>query len=641
MYVSRLAASPRAGTAAVLAVAAAVVVSATNVSGASLELRFSRPLPETTFLCPVRVGIPIAPGRLTDGSNARLLADGREIDLQSEVLARYNDRTVKWLLLDFQAPPTSKLTLEFGPGVRPKAPRKPIRVADEAKGITVDTGRLKATIRRKGQGFPDELYLDLNADGRYAEDERLAASGPGRSNWMDFVHTPTIRSREVLSAAATKAEPDASTVEIERLEAETVGPLHAVVKVSGKYRYRHVGTTARYPYAHPQYRDKMPKEVGRIPFVMRLHFYRGLGVVEVQHTFIYEGDPDRDFAGSLAVAAPMPVSAEGVVTLGTGDKPLSFRRGRAQQAGLSQTSADHFRIWRRLGGRPSGTLHAGARAPGWLDVSGRRWGVTAAIWRSWQNYPKGLHADFSSGRLKAFLWPPEAGLMDLRRYTRQWGVSETGARDGVDPFAVSRHASRGVAKTHRVLFDFHPASRKPAEVASRVSWFRQKPYAWPSAEHMCRTRSQVALAFSPAEAGKYDELEKTINRCLDYMLFSREHFRWYGMFDYGDLQQCFQNVHPHGRWESDYGRWGWFNGDASSHKPPAALLTHFLRTGRRDIFDLFEAEVLHVIDVDMVNAEEYPWNNEGYRDMRGCTHRHNGQHWACFFVGSRGIQALW
>ena len=159
-----------------------------------------------------------------------------------------------------------------------------------------------------------------------------------------------------------------------------------------------------------------------------------------------------------------------------------------------------------------------------------------------------------------------------------------------------------------------------------------------SPDYLCRTRARIGSVFSPVEKGKYDELEKITEACLGYMLHSQERFRWYGMFDYGDLQQCFQNVHPRGRWESDYGRWGWFNGDASGHKPYRALLTHFLRTGRRDVFDFFEAEILHIIDVDMVNSQEYPWNNEGWRDMRGCGHRHNAQHWACFFVGSRAAR---
>jgi len=614
------------------------VMSVQAAPGASLELTLSAAADAGVEPVPVRTGVPMSPGALVDERNVRLLVDGRETDLQTEVLARYNDRSVKWLLMDFRVAPTAKLKLEFGKGVRPKAVGRSIKVAQDAAGVTIDTGRLKATIRKDGVGLMDEISLDLNGDGEFAGDERLPSAKGARANWMDFVHAPTITSRKVMSAAAVRGQVDPSRVEITELKVEVAGPLRAIVKLAGNYRYKKVGKAVTYPYPNPQYRDTRPKDVGRIPFVMRLHFFRGSGSVEIQHTFIYEGDPDRDFPTELALAAPMPTSSDAVVTIGTEKGVTRLTRGKSSAIGLSQTSADTSRIWKTTPAGAPGIVSQSGRAPGWMDVSNKRWGVTAAIWRSWQQYPKGFVADAGSGQLQAQLWPAGAGPMCLRRYTRRWGVSETGARGGIDPFSVSRHVSRGVAKTHRVLLDFHAGPAKDESIPPRIAWFRQKLRAWPPADYLCRLQAHNSAAISPVEPGKYDHLEKIITDCLDWMLFNRERFRWYGMLDYGDLQQCYQNVHHHGRWESDYGRWGWFNGDASGNKPYKALLTHFLRTGRRDIFDMFEAEILHIIDVDMVNSEEYPWNDEGWRDMRGCGHRHNGQHWACFFVGSRAAR---
>ena len=613
-----------------------VLTAQREAAGASLELQLNGAADGAASF-PVRTGVPIDPGELTDGENVRLMVDGAEAELQTEVLARYNDRSVKWLLLDFRATPGAKTVLEFGKDVRRKPVARTVKVAEDDTGITVDTGKLRAVIRRDGTGFPDELSLDMNGDGKYSDDERLRTAGGTRANHMDFVHTATITSLDVLSASADEGTLDPSKVQITELKTEITGPLHAVIRVAGNYRYQHVGTVT-YPYANPQYRDLTPRDPGRIPFVMRLHFHRDTGIVEVQHTFIWEGDPDRDFPKDLALAAPMPTTADTVLTVGTDGGTVTVVRGTLAAVGLSQTSADHFEVWKSAGDGVPATVVEGRRAPGWMDVSNGRWGVTAAVWRSWQNYPKGVHAELSSDRLCVLLWPPEAGLMSLRRYTRDWGVGETGARGGVDPFALSRHASRGAAKTHRVLFDFHPGRRPAAQVSPDVAWFLQKPYAWPSCDTLCSTRAGIGTAVSPPEPGQYDDLEKIIDGCFNWMLFNQEHFRWYGMFDYGDLQQCFQNVHHHGRWESDYGRWGWFNGDASGNKPYAALMTHFLRTRRRDIFDFYEAEILHIIDVDTVNSEEYPWNDEGWRDMRGCGHRHNAQHWACFFVGSRAMR---
>jgi len=38
---------------------------------------------------------------VTDLKNIRLLKMDREIDVQAEVTARYNDGSIKWLLVDF------------------------------------------------------------------------------------------------------------------------------------------------------------------------------------------------------------------------------------------------------------------------------------------------------------------------------------------------------------------------------------------------------------------------------------------------------------------------------------------------------------------------------------------------------------
>ena len=618
-------------------------------SGEQIPLRFSPSPPSMTPVYPVRTGVPLPPGTVTDPLTVRLLSNGREIDVQTEAMARYNDGSIKWLLLDFQIghsfqferdmiwPP--RIALEYGKDVTRKPVTRAIACTEDAAGVTVDTGVLKAVIRKDGGGLLDEVWLDLNGDRKYADDEKLAAGAGSRANVMDFVHAPNIDSLEVMSGAADAGKLDRSKLEITELKVEAKGPLHAVVKVAGNYRYESVATTVGNPYADPQVADGMPKATKRMPFVMRLHFWRDSGFVEAQHTFIYEGDPDRDFPVDLSLAVPAPATPDAVVTFGKDQGSATLPRGTSQVIGLSQLSADVFEAWKSAKDAAPGIALEGKRAPGWFDVSNARWGVTATVWRSWQNYPKAFHAEFADSALRVFLWPREAGPMNLRRYAREWGVSETGARGGIDPWSLSRHASRGAARTHNVLFNFHAGKPPEAELAGATEWFRQKVYAWPSPKYLCETPPRIGASFSPPEPGKYDALEKIVDACFDWMLDSQDRFRWYGMLNYGDLQQCFQNVHATGRWESDYGRWGWFNGDASGYKPSHAMLVHFLRTGRRDIFDWMQAEVLHIVDVDSVNCEEYPWNAEAWKDMRGCGHRHSTQHWACFHVGSRGIQA--
>ena len=87
---------------------------------------------ESRQSCPVTSGVPFARGAFTDPSQVRLLAGGKPLPLQTEVMAWWPDRSVKWMLLDFQAcPGTGDLVLKYGPGVKPARwqPPAPPRIA--------------------------------------------------------------------------------------------------------------------------------------------------------------------------------------------------------------------------------------------------------------------------------------------------------------------------------------------------------------------------------------------------------------------------------------------------------------------------------------------------------------------------------
>ena len=94
----------------------AALVALATALGRAGELRLtvdwggaSRPRP-----FPVTGGVPLAKGALKDPRAARLVAHGRAVPLQTEALARWPDGSVKWLLLDFQAPTgETRFTLRF------------------------------------------------------------------------------------------------------------------------------------------------------------------------------------------------------------------------------------------------------------------------------------------------------------------------------------------------------------------------------------------------------------------------------------------------------------------------------------------------------------------------------------------------
>ena len=73
---------------------------------------------------PVTSGVPFPKGVLGSERQLRLLdGQGREAPLQVETLARWPDGSVKWALLDFQAPAGGQYSLEYGAGVARRVSR--------------------------------------------------------------------------------------------------------------------------------------------------------------------------------------------------------------------------------------------------------------------------------------------------------------------------------------------------------------------------------------------------------------------------------------------------------------------------------------------------------------------------------------
>jgi hypothetical protein len=87
----------------------------------TVPLTVRNPLELARVHAPVTSGVPFPPGHLTAAKNVRLLDQrGREVPVQTEVLSRWPDGSIRWLLLDFQADAPAEgvgtYTLEYGEG---------------------------------------------------------------------------------------------------------------------------------------------------------------------------------------------------------------------------------------------------------------------------------------------------------------------------------------------------------------------------------------------------------------------------------------------------------------------------------------------------------------------------------------------
>lgn len=349
-----------------------------------LELKLGNPLSSESRwsgVYPVTSGVPFPKGVLGADSNLRLLdAAGEEVPLQARTLARWNDGSVKWALLDFQARDGSSYALEYGRQVRRRTFPTALKVSEETAGVTVVTGPLKVYVSRRRYSFPGEIWLDENGDGVFEDGERISASGrPGAFTVEDLEGNR-------FSSAAQPVE----------VAVEESGPLRAVVRISGAHH---------------------SKDRRLFGYTTRLHFYAGQPYLRAAHTFVNDREA-AEFATIRSLALEWPLAGTG-----TGE-PVR----------ILQLRDDRYQLE-----RPSGII-TGKRSDGivrWTD--GRRT-VTLALRDFWQNYPKEIAVTREGfrlalcPRLQTDVYADASGTVDEHRlyyffesggYKLRQGVSKT------------------------------------------------------------------------------------------------------------------------------------------------------------------------------------------------------------------------
>ena len=153
------------------------------VCGWSAEVRLTvaEPSGVARFSWPVTSGIPLGRGALRDAGRVALFdGQGKPLPLQTEVLTRWPDGSIRWLLLDFpialRANETSVLKLRYGKDVVAEKPSRALRIEETDDSVTLDTGAMKIEVSKKRFRLLDQVWLDRDGDGRYATEERVTAS---------------------------------------------------------------------------------------------------------------------------------------------------------------------------------------------------------------------------------------------------------------------------------------------------------------------------------------------------------------------------------------------------------------------------------------------------------------------------------
>jgi hypothetical protein len=475
---------------------------------------------------PVQLGVPIPEGELHSPTRARLIGPNGAVETaQMKVLGRWRKLIgigpapaeeaipIKWLQVSFNARlnalSSSAYYLEYGPLVQSPI-KKPLltRVGDD---VLVDTGPLRFRVDRSSPRLLEQVWLDLNGDGRIEEREAVLARASPKKG-LYFIDQSN---RVWLGSAAA-------------LEVEDSGPHQVTLKLTGRYR------------------SGGQRGADDNEWIVRIKAYANKPFLRIYHTIVFNSSSERrrykDIGIELPLAnltAPSVRFARGSIRprVYTPDQPEYLDNGLGQQwwitpaigAGtrqvmLHQARHNLYRVY--VDGRESSN-HGHHRSGHWFDVSGASaagtFGVTAAIRWTWQNYPTGFEWERSaSGRdsmLRVHFWTRRAAaeetegprLLDFRPipYLESRGrlpASEFGgagardifrdqisarcaaapyeipaglpARPGSQPCkGACMHADGvGLAKTHEIVLQFHREQLTPgASPAPETAFFLQKP----------------------------------------------------------------------------------------------------------------------------------------------------------------------
>jgi len=441
---------------------------------ASVKITVEEPTGVGRTAWPVTSGVPLARGLLRDEKCVGLFsADGRQLPLQTEVLARWPDGSVRWLLLDFQVDLAAKdkkiFSLRYGPDTKRTAVKKPVCVAQRDKTIVIDTGPLRLSLSPHAFRLLDAVWLDADADGAFSDGERV--TGPDGAGIVLTTPGGTSFRADLAEAEAT---------------VEQAGPLRACVRLAGKHA---------------------SGDASMFRCVVRIHAFRGQPFVRIHYTFVNDHQDElMAKIDSLDLIFSLPDKTNVGHVLGG-------KAGRANR--LFQVDEAHYEV----DGKP-----AGRRAAGWAAISGTGNGLAVGLREFWQNWPKSIEHD--AGRLKFGICPHFAeGRYDGHPLEEENKLYYQ-LRGGVHTFKV------GVARTHELWATFFAGPPEPDKLARFFQAAEDPLLATCDPAHVSATKA--AGQFPPADPNRYFGYDAWLSRALDAHLKRRETVREFGMLNYGD-----------------------------------------------------------------------------------------------------------
>lgn len=592
---------------------------------------------------PASFGVPFDQGVLpADAAVTLTTAQGTEVPVDSWPLAYWPDGSVKWCGVAGVIPAgTESLTLARASknSKVKKASDTSLRVTEDAQGICLETGEVTAYFSRQGTSLIDSLCVGEEKVGQAVRLTLSTQSAPMSEalEQLTFTHYES-RVRQVV--------------------VERQGDVRASVRVEGIHR------------------SKEGREW--LPFVVRFYFYAGSREVKMVHSFVFDGEQEKDFIRALGVQMEVPLRealynrhvafacGEGgvwsepvqplvgrrILTM-KGDNPRESRLQREQMEGkrippyesfdeknrhlldhwaswdgyrMSQLTADAFSIRKRAtDDSPWIGTFSGRRSDGYAFVGDVSGGMGLALNDFWQSYPSALEisgARTGAATLTAWLWSPEAEPMDLRHYDKVAHDLEASYEDVQEGMSTPY----GVARTSTLRLLPQGGYGGKAAFARQAATLTATHVLMPTPQWLHDRRAFGVWSLPDKSTPYRERVEQRLQAYVDFYKAAIEQNKWYGFWHYGDVMHAYDPVRH--EWRYDVGGFAWDNTELASNM---WLWYNFLRTGDADLWRMSEAMTRHTAEVDVYHIGP----------MAGLGSRHNVNHWGCGAKEARISQAAW
>lgn len=572
------------------------------------------------------MGLPFPKGLLRDVKSLGLMTeDGQGIPLQGEARATWDDGSLKWVLLNFQADLAGEkekfLILEAADKPVALKEDQGIEITENEKTIGVDTGLIKFNVRKDKFSLIDELWLDESGKKDYSAKNRMVEHNKGQDAYLGVEERPYGWEGDYRASYGE---------EFYKTELEESGPLRAVIRLEGWYE------------------EYERRRQGK--YVTRIYAYYGKSYLKIAHTVIFTGDPAEQTYREISLKLPVKNGGKKNYAFGM-EEVVSGEIEKGEVIYLIQADESHARLYYPGYGprhnefpaaaqyTPShhmGPVNRCEKSQGWMDFNDGRRGVAVVVPKMWQEHPKELLIDGRNDTIGVYIYPAHMetygyGInLDLKPkgiYFEGWYTGRVNEFLPRTPrptgetlpswYYPDKPTGRGVGvgKTTEFYCYFHGGGWQEAEVAGWAE--ERKINIVPLAQLDWYAQSNVLGNYQPLGCGNKSrpDYEEISHGVMDWLKRHIKMNNWYGMFDYGDVKV---NWDLYNECWADIGREGWLNNE---HFFLHGLFMYFLSTGDIEIFDFADAMAKHLRDVDYCHYEPFR-----HLDV-GSTYRHNPGHW--------------